>query len=190
MRRHAYNDPGHAHFLTFSCHRNQQLLTNDTVRHFLVETLDAAREIEQFDLWAYVFMPDHVHLLLHPRRAEHSIPSILRRIKEPSTRRVVTLWRETAPKKLDLLKASFGNREVHRFWQAGGGFDRNLTDMGAVRRAVEYIEYNPVRRGYVKEPGEWTWSSARARQGDKHAPLHVDSLESAFSGTGSDLRIP
>jgi len=185
MRRHAYNDPGHAHFLTFSCYRNQQFLADDTVRHWLAESIAAAREFEHFDLWAYVFMPNHVHLLIHPRPEDYSIPSILRRIKEPFTRRVVTFWQKTDPKKLVPLEARFGRRVVHRFWQAGGGFDRNLTDMSAVCRAVAYIEYNPVRCGYVREPTEWVWSSARARAGWSDVALRVDVLEVAFTCAGA-----
>ncbi|MBI3871890.1 MAG: transposase [candidate division Zixibacteria bacterium] len=184
MRRHAYNNPGHAHFLTFSCYRMQQLLTDNLLRGWLAEALDNARETEHFDLWAYVFMPDHVHLLIHPQHEDYSVPAILRRIKEPFTRRVVAAWRESSPSKLVLLQAQFGQRTVHRFWQAGGGFDRNMTDMAAVNSAIGYIEYNPVRRGYVQEPVDWAWSSARARAGWEDVPLRVDPVEVIFSRMG------
>jgi len=54
-----------------------------------------------------------------------------------------------------------GARKVFRFWEAGGGFDRNLWHAEAVQEAVQYIHANPVRRGLVEKPTEWPWSSAR-----------------------------
>ena len=180
MHRRAYNDPGHAHFLTFSCYRNHQFLADDRVRHWLAVAINAARQIESFALWAYVFMPDHVHLLIHPDREVYSIPAILRRIKEPVTRSLVRLWRETAPQKLESTKARQGGRMVHRLWQAGGGFDRNLADLEAINKAIDYIEWNPVRRGYVEIPTDWIWSSARARVGATGVPLEIDHIAAAF----------
>ena len=39
------------------------------------------------------------------------------------------------------------NGEVHyRFWQRGGGYDRNITDPATLRVMIEYIHNNPVRR--------------------------------------------
>jgi len=50
---------------------------------------------------------------------------------------------------------------VHRFWQAGGGYDRNVFSDEAVRKAMEYIHNNPVRAGLTQLPEEYAWSSAR-----------------------------
>lgn len=179
MRRRAFNDPGHAHFLTFSCYHRRQFLTDDRVRTWLAESIDAARHKHDFGMWAYVFMPDHVHLLLYPHRNAYSISTILRDIKEPLAQRLVSYWRKEAPWHLDRMKARQGRREIHRLWQAGGGYDRNLTDPDTIGRAIDYIEWNPVRRGYVKEPSEWIWSSARSRLGVEDVPLRIDMLQAA-----------
>ncbi|WP_437188352.1 hypothetical protein SH668x_001796 [Planctomicrobium sp. SH668] len=39
-----FNEPGHAHALTFSCFRRQPLLTKDRSRQWLVEAIEKARE--------------------------------------------------------------------------------------------------------------------------------------------------
>ena len=36
------------------------------------------------------------------------------------------------------------------FWQAGGGFDRNLWNPEAIDRAINYIEANPVRANLAR----------------------------------------
>jgi putative transposase len=47
-----------------------------------------------------------------------------------------------------------------RFWQEGGGYDRNLRTEVAVMAAIRYIHENPVRRGLCLQPTDWRWSSA------------------------------
>jgi REP-associated tyrosine transposase len=71
------NLPGHAHELTFSCYKKQPFLLDDQVPTFFAEALKQARTKQSFDLWAYVLMPEHVHLLVKPQLETYSISAIL-----------------------------------------------------------------------------------------------------------------
>ena len=51
-----------------------------------------------------------------------------------------------------------GVRNGHRFWQKGGGFDRNVRDDAEFSREVRYVHHNPVERALVTRPEDWTWS--------------------------------
>ena len=51
-----YNDPGHAHALTFSCFKRQSFLSKDGSRKWLIEAIDRARFKHRFHIWAYVIM--------------------------------------------------------------------------------------------------------------------------------------
>src|SRR5438105_3542553 len=84
-----YNEPGHAHELTFSCYGRLPLLSRDRTRGWLMEAIDEARTSERFDLWAYVIMPEHVHILIRPREPGYEISRILWRIKRPVGRRAI-----------------------------------------------------------------------------------------------------
>lgn len=70
-----YNDPGHAHALTFSCFGRQPFLRGDRARQWFVDCLAMARAKHAFGLWAYVIMPEHVHLrnLFSPREIAEKI---------------------------------------------------------------------------------------------------------------------
>ena len=57
-------------------------------------------------------------------------------------------------------------RRVFRFWQEGGGYDRNLTGEKTVLAAIQYAHANPVRRGLCSSPAEWRWSSWPHYEGD------------------------
>jgi len=170
-----YDESGHAHELTFSCFRRLPLLSRDRTREWLVEAIDEARVRERFDLWAYVIMPEHVHILILPRDPDYEISRILWRIKRPVGRRAITYLRENAPSFLAKLriKRDEGNEET-RFWQAGGGYDRNIIEPMTARRVIDYIHLNPVRRGFVEKPEEWVWSSARWYAGVRPVVLDVD----------------
>jgi putative transposase len=65
-----YHDPGDFHELTFSCYHRMQLLTNDRWREHLARSIDDAITVEEFRLVAFVFMPEHVHLLVFPTRPD------------------------------------------------------------------------------------------------------------------------
>jgi len=82
-----YNIPGHAHELTFSCYRNRRFLLSERTCQLLIESIEKAREEHHFSLWAYVIMPDHVHLLIQPRDNEYNISNILKEIKTDPVRK-------------------------------------------------------------------------------------------------------
>ena len=110
-----YNIPNHARELTFSCFRKYPYFIDPIACWIFLDQLSLMRDTYDFELWAYVIMPEHVHLLIHPFTEEYSIGRILRRIKEPLTHRVVTFWRAANPSALKYLKASIGKRTIHRF---------------------------------------------------------------------------
>ncbi|MGW8256440.1 MAG: hypothetical protein ACWGMZ_03040, partial [Thermoguttaceae bacterium] len=62
-----YDVPGDAHYLTFSCFRRLPLLNNDRLRKWMIEAIGLGRVKSPFDLWAYVIMPEHVHVILLPK---------------------------------------------------------------------------------------------------------------------------
>ena len=61
------DEPGHVHELTFSCYQRRPLLRSDTWTTWLGESIDRAASRHGFALVAFVFMPEHVHLLVYPR---------------------------------------------------------------------------------------------------------------------------
>ena len=50
--RRNFNEPGHAHELTFSCYRGYKFLSVDRTCQWLAEAIDAARTEYKFQLWA------------------------------------------------------------------------------------------------------------------------------------------
>ena len=176
------NEPGHAHYLTFSCFHDLPLLAKDRPRTWFLQALGAAREKHEFHLWGYVVMPEHVHLLLCPRREDYSISTILHAIKRPTAYRALADLRERAPAFVERLTVRQGKRTETHFWQAGGGYDRNVTEPRAAHEMLEYVHNNPVRRGLAQTPPDWPWSSARFWEGWDDILLAMDRTLPDVSG--------
>jgi len=160
MRRPAMNEPGHAHELTFTCFRGFAFLRAERTCQWLADEVNRARQELDFALLAYVFMPEHVHLLVLPKQAIYEVRDILTAIKEPVARKAIEHLSEHSPAWLQCITVKSGSRQRRRFWQPGGGFDNNATDPAVILRMIEYIHGNPVRRGLVIQPEDWKWSSA------------------------------
>ncbi|HEY4328893.1 MAG TPA: transposase [Phycisphaerae bacterium] len=101
-----YNVSGHSHFLTFSCFKRQPFLSKDRTCQWLAKTIISARRDFNFRVIAYVFMPEHVHLLLYPNDKIYNISDILSAIKTPVTRAAKKFVTESArdflPRMLDV----------------------------------------------------------------------------------------
>ena len=151
-----YDNLNQARFVTFSCYRRQVLFGDDPSRDLFVEHLEVQRQRLGFDVFAYVVMPEHVHLVVLPRDGE--IGPVLRGIKQGFGQRMIRLFREREDPVLEYIEDSDG---IVRFWQRGGGHDRNVRDDEAMRNHIEYIHFNPVKRGLVERGVDWKWSSAR-----------------------------
>jgi len=164
-RRPVYNEPGHAHELTFSCFRRYAFLKAERTCQWLADSINQARTQLKFDLWAYVFMPEHIHLVVFPKLSTYDIRFILQKIKEPVGRKAIKYLTVNGAHWLPRITVTRGNRKERRFWQAGAGYDRNVTEPRTLLSMIEYIHNNPVRRGLVSRPEEWKWSSAEWFEG-------------------------
>ena len=154
------NAPGHAHEITFSCYRRMPLLKSIRVKEWLAESLDYNRTRFNFDLWAYVFMPEHVHLLIFPKEKEYDIDNIRAAIKSRVTKRAFAYLRVNNPRFLEKLLVPNSRSKIYRFWQDGPGFDRNVFSEKAVGDVIDYLHANPIRRRLCVVATDYAWSSA------------------------------
>jgi REP-associated tyrosine transposase len=162
-----FHQPGDLHELTFSCYRRMKLLTNNPWRAKLSRSIDEACQVVGCFLAAFVYMPEHVHLLVWGITAEKDLSQLLSRVKQPVSVQVHTDLAQRHSRLLPrLMVRDRPGRQVFRFWQEGPGFDRNLFTVKAVQAAIDYIHNNPVARGLCQKARDWRWSSARFYESD------------------------
>ncbi len=168
------NIDGHARFITFSCFRRQNFLKSGRACQWFADSLLEAKSLYSFSLWAYVIMPNHVHLLILPRQGKDA-SKLLAHAKVSTTHRCFAWLREHNPAGLPRMADAQPNGKIaYRFWQRGGGYDRNLLSPEQVHEKTQYIHQNPVRAGLVKLPGDWHWSSDADWQEGRNGPIAID----------------
>ena len=173
-----YHEPGDLHELTFSCYHRLPLLTNDLWRQWLSRSIDEAGQQTEIELAAFVFMPEHIHLLVVPTTNKPEIDRYLAHVKQPFSKLMKAILLETHSSLINRLTVQERpGKTCFRFWQEGPGYDRNLTKPSTIEAAIDYIHQNPVRRGLVKRATDWKWSSASwyllnpPRQQHAHLPV-------------------
>ena len=109
----------------------------------LVEKSFLCRHGEDYELRAWVIMPNHVHLLFKVLGVPMS--------------QVVGNWKGFTAKQANKLLGRQG-----KFWQSEY-WDTFIRDEEHERRTRKYIEENPAKAGLAATRQDWPWGSARFR---------------------------
>jgi putative transposase len=177
--------PGGVRFVTFSCYQRLTLLSNPRIADLFADQLRDICKLHDVRLLAWVVMPEHVHLLIIPSTRFPLFKS-LSLMKQRVAQRVLGSWRRQIESNAarSMLGRVRDDRGEHRFWQRGGGFDRNVRDESELMKTINYIHRNPVKRGLVDEPDQWRWSSVRWWMGkhEEEVPCHVPEELALWKG--------
>lgn len=171
-----FNDPGDAHYLTFSCYRHQPFLTEDRICEKLISTIQEACSKYTYGLWAYVIMPNHVHLMVKPQLIDYNVSDFLYSVKRPVALSAIKYAKDNYDN-IQIARMTYtlpSGATKLRFWQQGGGYDRNILSSKELWEKIDYMHANPVRRGLSEHPADWKWSSAAQYCGANDAPLIID----------------
>ncbi len=141
-----YNIPYHAHFLTFSCFQQLSLFSRERTKRWIIEAIINAKEKYKYALWAYVIMPEHIHLLVYPMLEKYNISLFLKTIKQSVARKAKHYLKENNPDWLSKLTVKRGPKNVFRFWQTGPGYDRNINSENELFEKIHYI---PLKIPYM-----------------------------------------
>jgi len=168
-----YYGQGHLHFLTFSCYRRLPLLRSARARKLFLTALEKIRARYGFLVVGYVVMPEHVHLLLsEPLKGTPS--TVLKVLKQRVSRDLRSRRRRTAAQQLRLPFFS-GDHLLPRFWQPRF-HDFNVWSAKKRAEKLAYMHANPVKRGLVKNPADWIWSSFRFYEKDEEGLVRIDPV--------------
>jgi putative transposase len=159
---HRFHESGQTHFITFSCYRRQPFLTDDRACQFLTRRLEATRSGFLLRVYGYVWMPEHVHILMsEPERSGTTLADAIHFLKLSSSKLIRT----------------HVNAAAAAFWQKRY-YDRNIRNAREFQTKLRYIHRNPVKRGLCASPDEWAWSSFRHYA---YGEMNVVEIESEWT---------
>ena len=144
------------HFITCSCYRRMPLLGTERARHLFLKILSEVRERHDFALIGYVVMPEHIHLLIsEPNVGNPS--TVMQVLKQRVSRAMHRRRRRTRTEQKSLWDES-PVRKNQPFWQRRF-YDFNVWSAKKRKEKMNYMHFNPVKRGLVTHPQDWLWSS-------------------------------
>ena len=172
---HRYYGAGYLHFITTSCYQRLPLLGKPRNRDLLLEVLERVRRRYGFVVVGYVIMPEHIHLLVgEPERGNPS--KVMQAIKQGFARRLLRKLRAASnPGQSRLWNTALDGGHV---WQARFYDFVVFTEKKRVEK-LRYMHRNPVRRGLVLEPQQWSWSSYRRYADGERGVVMVDEERKA-----------
>lgn len=123
-------------------------------------------------LHAWVIMENHLHLVASSEdisKQMHDFKSYTARciIDYLSDHRSLSILHQ-----LRLYKKDYKIHQECQFWQEDS-HPEMISDLEMLNQKLNYIHYNPVRRGYVEDPAHWRYSSYT----DYHGKPGLLSLE-------------
>ena len=128
-------------FVTSVTWGRRSLFQSEPAARILTETVFSYRERGIFQLYEFVIMPDHIHLLLAPNSTV-ALERAMQFIKGGFSHRFM---KETGSR-MEIWQRGFTNHRI-----------RDWTDF---ERHRGYIHLNPVRAGLVEFPKDYPYSSA------------------------------
>ncbi len=166
------DDPNGVHFVTYTITGWVSLITRKRYFDIITDSLNYCTKHKQLIIYAYVIMPNHLHLVAAcPEGGD--LRKVIQNSKRFTTRELIeSIKTKPESRRKWMLKkfakaAEFANKESeHLLWQ-DGYHAREIYTAKFLRQKVNYIHQNPVVSGFVTSPEDYYHSSARDYCGRK-----------------------
>jgi len=119
--------------------RGKVFASNENAR-IILEIFEEIRKSDAAKIFAFVIMPDHLHLIVKPEK--EPLAKIMQKIKGKTSRLI------------NQRESTNGG-----LWQKEY-FERVIRDEKDLEEKYRYIIYNPVKNGLTETPEEYPFSSA------------------------------
>nr|WP_069677491.1 transposase [Formosa sp. Hel1_33_131] len=173
-----FHNESAAYFISFATVYWLDIFTRQVYFNVLEESIDYCREEKGMEVFAYCFMPSHVHLIF---RSSNEDPSgLIRDFKGFTARKLIKSIEENPQESrkewlfwmMERAGKKKSNVNQRQFWQQHNK-PIELWSEKVIQQKIDYIHNNPVESGFVTDPIDWKYSSARNYQEDQTV-LEID----------------
>jgi len=155
-----------AYFITITTVKWVDLFTRLDQKKMIIESLEYCQKNKGLEIYAYVIMPSHIHMLCRSTTDEN-LASIIRDFKKFTSKRAVKLVMEGRESRrewlLEIFKEScehLKREQKYKVWQ-DGYHGKELISNKFIYQKLNYIHQNPVTDGIVEKASDYYYSSAR-----------------------------
>jgi putative transposase len=141
----------------------------------IAQSLSYCRQNKGLKLFAYVVMDNHIHLIA----SAENLSQIIKDFKSFTARKIIeaakTEERKWLLNQFEFYKKKYKKDSAYQVWQEGF-HPQMITKEDVLKQKIEYIHYNPVKRGLVDQEDHWIYSSATNYIRDKGC-IKLDIIE-------------
>ncbi|TKK71659.1 transposase [Ilyomonas limi] len=173
-------DQNNPYYLTFQVVKWVDVFTRNEYKQIVINSFDYCRKHKGLELYAYVLMTNHIHLIARAKEP-FQLSDIIRDFKKFTANQLLPLLQLPQESRSDWImkRFEFAAREHQRnshyqLWTHENHAVELFTP-AFTQQKMEYIHNNPVRTGIVEKPEDYLYSSARNYAGLKSV-LEIDLL--------------
>ena len=145
--------PGGSYFFTVVTERRTGILANDSARDCLRNAIRNCQQSLPFRVDALVMLPDHIHTIWTLPTDDCDYSKRWGIIKKHFTQSWLTLGGAEQPVTASRLRYRRRGVWQRRFWEHA------LRDERDYQNHLDYLHFNPVKHGLVKNVLDWPYSS-------------------------------
>ena len=178
-RKYKFREKEGAYFVSFATVFWIDLFTRMEYFDIVISSLDYCRKNKGMIIFGYCIMPSHVHLIFRSALGDPS--GLMRDFKGFTSRKMLKAIAENPQEsRKDWLLWMFekagkknSNVEKSQFWQQNNQ-PIEIWSLKVFEQKLNYIHNNPVETGFVTDPIDWKYSSARNYGNNDQTVLEID----------------
>jgi putative transposase len=144
---------GGYYFFTVVTYKRRCFLVDDISRACLRSTWQGVRRNRPFEVVAICLLPDHLHCVWRLPEGDNDFSQRWMLIKKGFTRLYLEAGGHESEQSLSREKKRERGIWQRRFWE------HRIRDEEDLQKHIDYIHYNPVKHGFVKDVENWPWST-------------------------------
>jgi REP element-mobilizing transposase RayT len=160
------HDQEEAYFMTFQVVGWADVFSRQAYRDMILESFEYSRKNKGLELFAYVIMTNHVHVIMRSKKGDLS--GLVRDIKKFTSKRIlneiITNPKESRKKWLEIIfryYAKYNKRAGDMQLWTHENHAVELSTNNMLETRLNYIHENPVKAGIVSNAEDYLYSSAR-----------------------------
>ncbi len=178
-RKYKFHEKSGAYFVSFATVNWIDVFTRDIYFSAVIESLDYCRKNKGMEIYGYCIMPSHIHLIFRSSLGDPS--GLMRDFKGFTSRKMLKAIAENPQEsRKDWLLWMFekagkknSNVEKSQFWEQNNQ-PIEIWSLKVFEQKLNYIHNNPVETGFVTDPIDWKYSSARNYGNNDQTVLEID----------------
>jgi putative transposase len=144
---------GGYYFFTVVTHKRDKILTSEDARKHLRSAFEKVRLKRHLETTAICLLPDHLHCVWKLPEGDGDFSTRWSQIKRDFTTNYLRDGGDESTQSNSRLKHRHRGIWQKRFWE------HQIRDERDLQNHIDYIHYNPVKHGLVKDIGAWPWST-------------------------------